>query len=155
MQVIRKPDWKSLALVSCLLVAFLATLVLPADASQYSEAVHKAQQRLTEIGYQVGPIDGQWGEKAKDTVVLENESYRILKLGKSSYSLMVKADQFENMGCNSGFVVGKNSVVLFDTHISEAAMKRGGPRISDRLLRWDPDREGGVWNATKETEFPC
>ena len=30
---------------------------------------------------------------------------------------------------------------------------RGGPQISDRLLRWDPDQEGGVWNATKETEF--
>ena len=62
--------------------------------------------------------------QAKDTVVLENESYRILKLGKSSYSIMVKADQFEDMGCNSGFVVGKNSVVLFDTHISETAMKK-------------------------------
>jgi len=31
---------------------------------------------------------------------------------------------------------------------------RGGPRISDRLLRCDPDRVEGVWNAPKETEVP-
>ena len=30
---------------------------------------------------------------------------------------------------------------------------RGGPRNSDRLLRWDPDPGEGVWNATKETEL--
>ena len=30
---------------------------------------------------------------------------------------------------------------------------RGGPRNSDRLLRWDPDRGEGVWNATEETEL--
>ncbi len=32
---------------------------------------------------------------------------------------------------------------------------RGGPRNSDRLLRWDPDQEEGVWNATEETELSC
>ena len=31
---------------------------------------------------------------------------------------------------------------------------RGGPRISDRLLRWDPDQREGVWNVPKETELP-
>ena len=31
---------------------------------------------------------------------------------------------------------------------------RGGPRFSDRLLRWSPDPTGGIWNATKETELP-
>ena len=31
---------------------------------------------------------------------------------------------------------------------------RGGPRFSDRLLRWSPDPRGGIWNATKETELP-
>ena len=30
---------------------------------------------------------------------------------------------------------------------------RGGPRNSDRLLRWDPDQGEGVWNATEETEL--
>ena len=30
---------------------------------------------------------------------------------------------------------------------------RGGPRNSDRLLRWDPDRGEGVWHATEETEL--
>ena len=30
---------------------------------------------------------------------------------------------------------------------------RGGPRTSDRLLRWDPDPGEGVWNATRETEL--
>ena len=30
---------------------------------------------------------------------------------------------------------------------------RGGPRNSDRLLRWDPDPGEGVWNATEETEL--
>ncbi len=33
-------------------------------------------------------------------------------------------------------------------------VKRGGPRISDRLIRWDPDPGEGVWNATEETELP-
>ena len=32
---------------------------------------------------------------------------------------------------------------------------RGGPWISDRLLRWDPDQGEGVWNAPKETELSC
>ena len=31
---------------------------------------------------------------------------------------------------------------------------RGGPRFSDRLLRWSPDPTGGIWNATQETELP-
>ena len=31
---------------------------------------------------------------------------------------------------------------------------RGGPRNSDRLLRWDPDHREGVWHATEETELP-
>ena len=34
------------------------------------------------------------------------------------------------------------------------AAARGGPRFSDRLLRWSPDPTGGIWNATKETELP-
>jgi len=33
--------------------------------------------------------------------------------------------------------------------------KRGGPRNSDSLLRWDPDQGEGVWNATEETELSC
>ena len=32
--------------------------------------------------------------------------------------------------------------------------RRGGPRNSDRLLRWDPDHREGVWNVPKETELP-
>ena len=36
---------------------------------------------------------------------------------------------------------------------SSAMNCRGGPRNSDRLLRWDPDPGEGVWNATKETEL--
>ena len=34
-----------------------------------------------------------------------------------------------------------------------ARAHRGGPRNSDRLLRWDPDPGEGVWHATKETEL--
>ena len=34
------------------------------------------------------------------------------------------------------------------------AVGRGGPRNSDRLLRWDPDHREGVWNVPKETELP-
>ena len=30
---------------------------------------------------------------------------------------------------------------------------RGGPRNSDRLLRWDPDHREGVWNVPKETKL--
>ena len=33
-------------------------------------------------------------------------------------------------------------------------VSRGGPRFSDRLLRWSPDPTGGIWNATQETELP-
>ena len=33
--------------------------------------------------------------------------------------------------------------------------ERGGPRNSDRLLRWDPDQGEGVWHATEETELSC
>ena len=38
--------------------------------------------------------------------------------------------------------------------VGEDAQHRGGPRFSDRLLRWSPDPTGGIWNATKETELP-
>ena len=31
--------------------------------------------------------------------------------------------------------------------------RRGGPRNSDSLLRWDPDPGEGVWHATEETEL--
>ncbi len=41
------------------------------------------------------------------------------------------------------------------TNHSEVDDDRGGPRNSDRLLRWDPDQEEGVWNATEETELSC
>ena len=34
------------------------------------------------------------------------------------------------------------------------SQRRGGPRNSDRLLRWDPDHREGVWNVPKETELP-
>ena len=33
------------------------------------------------------------------------------------------------------------------------ASRRGGPRNSDSLLRWDPDPGEGVWHATEETEL--
>ena len=36
----------------------------------------------------------------------------------------------------------------------EFGVLRGGPRNSDRLLRWDPDHREGVWNVPKETELP-
>ena len=35
------------------------------------------------------------------------------------------------------------------------APRRGGPRNSDSLLRWDPDQGEGVWNATEATELSC
>lgn len=31
---------------------------------------------------------------------------------------------------------------------------RGGPRNSDRLLRWDPDSQRGVWDVPKEAKVP-
>ena len=37
--------------------------------------------------------------------------------------------------------------------IITAPGRRGGPRNSDRLLRWDPDQGEGVWHATEETEL--
>ena len=40
-----------------------------------------------------------------------------------------------------------------DRFRADAAV-RGGPRNSDRLLRWDPDHREGVWNVPKETELP-
>ena len=44
---------------------------------------------------------------------------------------------------------------VFDVEVlHETLLKlRGGPRNSDRLLRWDPDQGEGVWNATEETEL--
>ena len=48
-----------------------------------------------------------------------------------------------------------NPELLEQTRIERARSKnRGGPRFSDRLLRWSPDPTGGIWNATKETELP-
>ena len=38
--------------------------------------------------------------------------------------------------------------------LGPAPSARGGPRNSDRLLRWDPDHREGVWHATEETELP-
>ena len=41
-----------------------------------------------------------------------------------------------------------------ETGLLYVPSERGGPRFSDRLLRWSPDPTGGIWNATKETELP-
>ena len=38
-------------------------------------------------------------------------------------------------------------------HVWCTDVTRGGPRNSDRLLRWDPDQGEGVWHATEETEL--
>lgn len=50
------------------------------------------------------------------------------------------------------------SLIGFDTQSASmarpASLRGGGPRISDSLLRCDPDRVKGVWNAPKETEVP-
>ena len=40
-------------------------------------------------------------------------------------------------------------------YVNAAFDVRGGPRNSDRLLRWDPDQGEGVWHATEETELSC
>ena len=48
--------------------------------------------------------------------------------------------------------------VRFEQHLSicdGCTAYRGGPRNSDRLLRWDPDQGEGVWHATEETELSC
>ncbi len=45
--------------------------------------------------------------------------------------------------------------LLFRWFVGMGMDDRGGPRNSDRLLRWDPDQEEGVWNATEETELSC
>ena len=37
--------------------------------------------------------------------------------------------------------------------VRQAIERRGGPRNSDSLLRWDPDPGEGVWHATEETEL--
>jgi hypothetical protein len=52
----------------------------------------------------------------------------------------------------SGRLMRVNQVRLWLSSV--AYVLRGGPRISDRLLRWYPEQEGGVWNATEETEVP-
>ena len=54
-------------------------------------------------------------------------------------------------------VLGKHN--LLARHLSQRVAEelgnaRGGPRNSDRLLRWDPDHREGVWNVPKETELP-
>ena len=40
-------------------------------------------------------------------------------------------------------------------YLPDGSGVRGGPRNSDRLLRWDPDQGEGVWHATEETELSC
>ena len=43
---------------------------------------------------------------------------------------------------------------VIDEWLPAKVVSRGGPRFSDRLLRWSPDPTGGIWNATQETELP-
>ena len=56
----------------------------------------------------------------------------------------------------AGVRVSSGDAVFVRTGVwaRRAAEGRGGPRFSDRLLRWSPDPRGGIWNATKETELP-
>ena len=51
----------------------------------------------------------------------------------------------------AGLVIDTTGGVLPGVTVEAA---RGGPRFSDRLLRWSPDPTGGIWNATQETELP-
>ena len=37
----------------------------------------------------------------------------------------------------------------------DCTARRGGPRNSDSLLRWDPDQGKGVWHTTEATELSC
>ena len=65
------------------------------------------------------------------------------------YSLYVILDLF------SRYVVGWMVALHENAHLAERLIEqRGGPRNSDRLLRWDPDHREGVWNVPKETELP-
>ena len=50
-------------------------------------------------------------------------------------------------------VVGEPDFTSMIFQLDFAGALRGGPRISDRLLRWDPDPGEGVWHATRETEL--
>ena len=47
------------------------------------------------------------------------------------------------------------NVTFFHNVLEINAGRRGGPRNSGRLLRWDPDQGEGVWHATEETELSC
>ena len=50
---------------------------------------------------------------------------------------------------------GDQSVDASDWQSLQALVDwRGGPRISDGLLRWIPFPRGGIWNVPKETEVP-
>ena len=52
--------------------------------------------------------------------------------------------------CHDGSDTPQRDELIASTH---SVAERGGPRNSDRLLRWDPDQGEGVWNATEETEL--
>jgi peptidoglycan hydrolase-like protein with peptidoglycan-binding domain len=53
--------------VICCAVIF-STLTIFNIAHAYDEAVHKAQSRLKELGYDPGSVDGIWGKKTKSAV---------------------------------------------------------------------------------------
>ena len=80
-------------------------------------------------------------------------------------SLFLKSRELRDGGAEGVAGQGLRKDILFDRvgdvskiygcNTRNVRYRRGGPRISDSLLRWDPDQEEGVWNATEETELSC
>lgn len=55
-------------IVKCLVMVVLGTLVLPAQASRYTELVRDLESRLASLNYDVGPVDGIFDEKLRAAV---------------------------------------------------------------------------------------
>ena len=77
--------------------------------------------------------------------------WRLDRLGRSLKHLVTLLDELQVL--RIAFVSLAEGIDA-TTPAGKLQMHRGGPRFSDRLLRWSPDPTGGIWNVTQETELP-
>ena len=134
----------------------------PLSQGMYGEEVKAMQQRLTELGFEPGPIDGQFGSGTKQalwafeklvlnapynspTGVLTNDMWQVMQ---DDIAIQPRRTNSTNTHVEvylekQVLVVFENDIAVFITHISSGKLKADGtPDTFCEVVTIDTDEEG-------------